>query len=160
MKKAPEKQHKTFLDLFFQTTENYSVVIVDDDEYFKKLLIQSIVDHASNLKILYHAKIKVYSYNSADSFLDSFYSHQFDGTRTVFFIDYFLEKNRNATHILRSIKGAPNHRAVILSEIKNYLTSEESLLLGADQFLRKDQFTTFMCTTLLEQFIQEDAASY
>jgi len=157
--KRTQKEYKTFLDLFFPTTEKYSVVVIDDDEYFNKILLQSLTDYSSNMKILYHAKIKLYSFPTGISFLQSFHKKQFEGTRSVFFIDYFLEKNMNATHILKTIKEYDNNRAVIISEKKNEHTAVETLQLGADQFIRKDQFTTFMCTTLLEQFIREDAAN-
>lgn len=160
MKRNNRKEYRTFLDLFFPTTEKYSVVVIDDDEYFNKLLVQSLSDYSSNMKILYHAKIKTYSFLSGISFLKSFHNKQFEGTRPVFFIDYFLEKNMNATDILKTVKDHGNNRAVIISEKKNDQTATETLQLGAEQFIRKDQFTTFMCTTLLEQFIREDASNY
>jgi DNA-binding NarL/FixJ family response regulator len=160
MKRNNQKEYRTFLDLFFPTTEKYSVVVIDDDEYFNKLLLQSLADYSSNMKILYHAKIKLYSFRSGISFLKSFHNNQFEGTRPVFFIDYFLENNMNATDILKTVKDHGNNRVVVISEKKNDQTAIETMQLGADQFIRKDQFTTFMCTTLLEQFIREDASNY
>lgn len=139
--------------------ENYLAVVVDDDEYFNKLLSQSLTDHTENLRILYQANIKVRSYTSAKRFLEAFKNHKFDHVRCIFFIDYFLGNNLDATDILRAIKKHPLHHSVIISEQKNYQTSEETILLGAEDFIRKNQFTNFMSTTLLEQFIREDVSA-
>ena len=159
MNKVKQKEYKTFFDLFFPRTEKYSVIVVDDEEYFNKMLMQSLEDFASNLKILYQAQIKLYSFMSAESFIRNIRNHQFKNTRTVFFIDYFLGKNSNATDILKEIKNYPNNRVVIVSEKKNNQTALQTFELGASHFIRKDQFTNFMCTTMLEEFIREDAAN-
>ncbi|HKJ42393.1 MAG TPA: response regulator [Sunxiuqinia sp.] len=156
MNKTSHKEKKTFLDLFFPKMENYAVVVIDDDEYFNKLLVQALQDFSDNMRILYQANIKVHSYPSAKRFLDAFKNHKFDRLRCIFFIDYFLERNMDATDLLRVVNKHPNHHSVIVSEQKNYQTSEETILLGAEEFIRKNQFTSFMSTTVLEQFIRED----
>ena len=159
MTKTSQKEKKTFLDLFFPKMENYAVVVVDDDDYFNTLLTQALTDFSDNLRILYQANIKVHSFTAAKKFLEVFKNHKFDHVRCIFFIDYFLEKNMDATDLLRVINKHPHHHTVIISEQKNYQTSEETLLLGAEEFIRKNQFTNFMSTTLLEQFIREDVPS-
>ena len=160
MNKEIHKEARTLIDLFFPTPEKYSIAVVDVDDNFNKKLMQGLSDFSSNLKVLYHAKIKLYSFHSAISFLESFHTHQFHGTKSVFFINYFLEKNMNAGDILKTIKDHTKNRVVVLSDKKNHKTAIDTLELGATQFLRKDQFTSFMCTTLLEQFIREDASMH
>lgn len=160
MKEVSQKERRTFLDLFFPSTEKYSVVVVDDDDYFNRLMVEVLNDFSSNLKILYHAKIKLYSFKTAESFIQSFQNNQFRNTRAVYFIDYFLGNNKSAADILRKIESDKRNRVVIISEKKNYQTAQETIELGATQFIRKDQFTNFMCTTLLEEFVREDASNY
>lgn len=160
MNKVKQKEKRTFLDLFFPSIETYSVAVVDDDEYFNKMLVHSLKDFSSNLKILHHAKIKLYPFFSAQSFIRSFRNREFEGTKSIFFIDYFLENNKNAKDILKVINLEDEHRMVILSEKKNYATASETREMGAKDFIRKDQFTNFMCTTLLEEFVREGTARY
>ena len=73
MKTTSQKEYKTFLDFILSTKlKAIRVAVIDDDEYFNKMLVQGLTDYSSNMKILYQAKIKIYSFCSATSFIEGF----------------------------------------------------------------------------------------
>ncbi len=159
MDKPETKEYKTFLDLFFPTAEKYSVAVLDDDEYFNTLMTEVLKHYSSNLAVLYQAQIEVHSYLKVDDFFKGINSKDFKGTRKVLFIDYYLNDSQKAIDVLNQLQPDKDRRIVIISETKNFQIAAEAKQLGATQFIRKDQFTHFMCTSLLEEFIREDASS-
>ena len=140
-------------DLFY-TKNRYAVIVVDDDEYFNKMLIHELTMAIDDLKTVSDIELIFSAYTQGADFLKDLADKRFMNSSMVVFLDYYLEKGLKASYILEKITEIDSAPIVIiLSSTINKETSVDTRIMGAVGFMSKDSHTPRICRMLLEQIV-------
>ncbi|MGF7139670.1 response regulator [Roseimarinus sediminis] len=140
----------------FEEKDTVNIVIVDDDEYFNRLLRYEIEKVRFDLPEL-EGKIGIHSYVRGNSFLQDLSKESFTDSNIVLFVDYSLEENLNGLKIMHQVRQFnPDSVVVLMSEFRTRELSLASKEAGVFAFLKKDRNTPAICRILIELLLVAD----
>lgn len=135
---------------------SYHILVVDDDEYYNKLLWQTLVNISQELRIVSSKNIDIASYLDGNTFLADLDEEKYDQSKLIVFLDYYLSGSLRGIKIInRLMQLDPKPKVVVVSGVRNKETSIETINAGAYAYLSKDSCTPLVCRILLEQLLLE-----
>lgn len=134
-----------------KTKPFFKIVILEDDDFYNKLLTKHIDSKINKLSLLYSFGYEIKSYTSCkDCTLN------FENNTNLLFSDYYLGNGYNARYLLDFVKRRSSDcKVVVISQMQNMQTSVSTFLEGAYEFFRKDDKLLFNCSELAETVIKE-----
>lgn len=134
-----------------KTFPSFKIVILEDDDFYNKLLTQYLKAVLTELGTVKGFKLEVTSYTSyKDCTLN------FDNDTVLLFTDYYLKNGYSASHIIEFVNRRQcNCKIVVVSQIQNLQTAVCTILEGAVDFIKKDKHTLYQCRDIAESIINE-----
>ncbi len=132
----------------------FKIVIVDDDDFYNKLLTKHIDNELSKLSIIHGFGYEIKSFTSCkDCTLN------YDNDTSLIFTDYYLGNGYNASYLLEFIKRrSAKCKVVVISQVESVQTALSTLLSGAYDFFRKDANLFLKCRDLAATVITDNLA--
>jgi response regulator of citrate/malate metabolism len=132
-----------------QSTPNFKIVILDDNEFYNKILTRFLTESLKKMAVLKGFTVDVSSFTS---YIDC--SKHLDSNVDLLFIDYYLGDGYNASHMINLINNKLYKcKIVVVSQIQTMQTCAFTLLAGAYEFIKKDKKTLFECNDIAETII-------
>lgn len=139
-----------FYQRLMERSDEVAILIVDDDEYFNRLLRYEIEKVRFDLPEL-EEKIKIYSYLKGKDLIIELAKKSFENSNLVLFVDYSLEENLTGLALMQQVqKFNPDSVFVLMSEHRTRELSLAGKNAGALTFLKKDRNTPAVCRILIE----------
>jgi FixJ family two-component response regulator len=134
--------------------KSYTIVVIDDDEYFNRLIVSKANVAAEKIKYLLKKDVAVLSYTNGDKFLKDLQNQQFQMMNLIVFLDFYLGQNLNGLFILNRLMFLENEPAVfIFSDRNDRQIAVEVKKAGAILFMHKDVYSPDICQVLLEELL-------
>lgn len=134
--------------------QSFEVAIVEDNKLVNFILTNELDSTINKIKALKNNPIKFSSFHNGSDFLMYLESHDFENSKLIVFSDFHLEKDMNGAKILKRIKQKGiDARVIIMSDTTNKQTSEDTVKMGAERFLHKDNRTPLVCSEILYQMV-------
>lgn len=132
-------------------TPHFKIVILDDDDFYNKLLTKHIDSELNKLSLTYGFGYEIKSFTSCkDCTLN------FDNNTNLMFTDYYLGNGYNASYLLSFLKNrSSNCKVVVISQLENIQTALSTILDGAYDFFKKDPYLFHKCRDLTATVITE-----
>lgn len=135
-----------------KTLPNFKIVVLDDDDFYNKLLTKQIDSELNELKKTLHFNFEINSYTSCKDC-----AVNFDTDTTLLFSDFYLGNGYNASYLMELIKQRSSDcKVVIVSQLQNTQTALSTLLNGAYEFFQKDPKLLHKCGELASFVIAEN----
>lgn len=134
-----------------ETLPFFKIVVLEDDDFYNKLLSRYLKTVLSELGIVKGFTLDVVSYTSyKDCTLN------FDNDTVLLFTDYYLRNGYCASHIIEFVNRRQSCcKVVVVSQIQNLQTAVCTLLEGAVDFIKKDRQTLYQCRDIAEVILSE-----
>lgn len=114
---------------------NIKIVVVEDSEFFNKALTQKLKQHTDVLSHHYGVDFTIESYVKSEDFIMNL-RNDID----IVFTDFYLGHGINAQYILKRVKLYCDHsEVVVISQSRSDRTFKQSLKMGAEKFIYKDE---------------------
>lgn len=128
---------------------HFKIVIVEDDEFYNKLLTRHIKNYISEIALLRGFTFELQSYST---FKDC--ERNLESDTDIMITDYYLNDGYNAMDLLDSVKRkAYLCKVVVLSQIQSINTAICTLLEGATEFIYKDKRAPEKSSYIIEDII-------
>jgi len=133
--------------------ETINVLVIDDSEYYNNLLSNVIQQRVSSLLFKGKYQLVLRSVTDANDYVKKIESGVLDCRNTIVFVDYYLGKGINASHIINVLK---EHRCdpmvILISQSRE--VREKNKEFHFDYFVEKDNLAPALCSLYLKQFIE------
>lgn len=130
-----------------------NVVVIEDNEYYNNMLSNAIQQSVNSFLFKGNYQLIMHSFTDANYYFRKIRSKELDCSDTIFFVDYYLGDDINASHIIKNLKEhSLNSMVVLLSQSKDI--KEKSNLIPYDYFVLKDNLAPALCSLYLKQFIE------
>jgi len=134
-----------------QTLPNFKIVILDDNEFYSKILSRFLKESLNKMSIVKGFTVDIFSFTSYTDCIK-----KLDNSIDILFTDYYLSDGYNASNIIDFINEKLfKCKVVVVSQIKNIQTSVVTALAGAYEFIKKDENTLYECNGIAETIISE-----
>ncbi|MES2588884.1 MAG: response regulator [Bacteroidota bacterium] len=132
------------------TQNPINIVILEDNEYYNKLLTKRINQKMNELSEDNLIPYFIKSYSNYSEFLSNFKTDTH-----VAFIDFFLDDEKTGLDVLYKIKkNCVNCKVIILSDHKNFDNLTLCLNKGASGIIFKDDRTNTLCDYILDEQVK------
>jgi CheY-like chemotaxis protein len=130
-----------------------NVLVIDDNEYYNKLLSDAIQQSISSTLPERKYKLILRSFTDAYEYIRQIKSEEIECNDSIVFIDYYLGNGINAAHIIKLLKEYSCDTMVVLLSQSNII-KEKSKLLNCDYFVVKDNLAPALCCLYLKQYVE------
>ncbi len=128
---------------------NFKIVIVEDDEFYNKLLTRYIKRYIGQIALLKGFTFEIKSYSTFGDCV-----RNLEEDTDIMITDYYLNDGYNAMDMLDSVKRkAYLCKVVVLSQIQSINTAICTLLEGACEFIYKDKRAPEKSSFIIEDII-------
>lgn len=126
------------------------IAILEDDRFYNEFLTRQIEIYFQNLTFEGLIGVKIRSYTTVDRFLGDL-----DADTDILFTDYYLDKGINAKSIVQRVSDFCDHcTVVILSQNKKSYVVQDTMQMGATQFIHKDIHSLDAVCTFLDGYFK------
>jgi len=130
-----------------------NVLVIDDNEYYNKLLSDAIKKSISTSLPDSKYKLVLHSFTDANEYIRKIKSEEIKCNDGIVFIDYYLGNGINAAHIIKLLKDYSCDTMVVLLSQSNTI-KEKSKLVNCDYFVVKDSLAPALCCLYLKQYVE------
>jgi response regulator of citrate/malate metabolism len=130
-----------------------NVLVIDDNEYYNKLLSDAIRQSVSTTLPDKNLKMVLHSYTDANEYIRQIKSEDIVCADSIVFVDYYLGNGINAAHIIKLLKEHSCDSMVVLLSQSNAVR-EKSKFVNCDYFVVKDNLAPALCCLYLKQFVE------
>jgi len=134
-----------------------NVLVIDDNEYYNKLLSDAIQQSISSVLPERKYKLVLRSFTDASEYIKKLKSEEIECDDSIVFIDYYLGNGINAAHIIKLLKEYSCDTMVVLLSQSNTI-KEKNKLVNCDYFVVKDSLAPAMCCLYLKQYVENKYA--
>ncbi len=134
-----------------------NVLVIDDNEYYNKLLSDAIQQSISSTLPERKYKLVLRSFTDANEYIKKLKSEGIECDDSIVFIDYYLGNGINAAHIIKLLKEYSCDTMVVLLSQSNTI-KEKSKLVNCDYFVVKDSLAPALCCLYLRQYVENKYA--
>lgn len=136
--------------------KTFKILIVEDNEFFNKMLTKQIEHYTSILGMEKNCRFEIQSYTSAGDCL-----RNLRNDTDIAFVDYYLGDGLTGADIAKEIKEKCwDCKVIIMSQVKNMKTSSISLTEGAIDFIFKDKNALPKSCFILEDIVDANLSRY
>ena len=133
--------------------KNIIVLVVEDNEYFNKLLSRALKEKIKSIKTNNDFRISFYSFSEPVECINKLRSGEFRGSEFVVYIDYYLGNGITGLHIIRMlIEQSSGLTVTLLSNSKS--VKEKVNSAWYHYFVLKDNTAPALCCLYLEQYLE------
>lgn len=134
------------------TWPHFKIVIVEDDEFYNKLLTGYIKNYIGQIALIRGFSFELKSYLT---FGDC--ERNLESDTDIVVTDYYLNDGYNAMDLIDSVKRkAYMCKVVVLSQVQSINTAICTLLEGACEFIYKDKKAPERSSYLIEDIISHN----
>lgn len=130
-----------------------NVLVIDDNEYYNKLLSDSILQNASSSLQDKKYKLVLRSFTDAGEYIRQLKSGELKCDDSIIFVDYYLGKGINGAHIIKMMKESSCDSVIVLLSQSNAVKDKNNNI-NYDYFVVKDNLAPALCWLYLKQFIE------
>lgn len=131
------------------TWPHFKIVIVEDDEFYNKLLTGYIKNYIGQIALIKGFSFELVSYST---FGDC--ERNLETDTDIIVTDYYLNDGYNAMDLIDAVKRkAYSCKVIVLSQIQSINTAICTLLEGACEFIYKDKKAPERSSYLIEDII-------
>jgi CheY-like chemotaxis protein len=133
--------------------KSINVLVIDDNEYYNKLLSDAILQSAASALHDKKYKLVVRSFTDAGDYIKQIKSGELRCEDSIVFVDYYLGKGINGAHIIKLMKESSCDTVIVLLSQSNAVKDKNNLI-NYDYFVIKDNLAPALCCLYLKQFIE------
>ena len=130
-----------------------NVLVIDDNEYYNKLLSDAIQQSASSALHDKKYKLVLHSFTDAGEYIKQIKSGELRCEDSIMFVDYYLGRGINGAHIIKLMKESSCDTVIVLLSQSNAVKDKNNLI-NYDYFVVKDNLAPALCCLYLKQFIE------
>lgn len=133
------------------TMPNFKLVVLEDDEFFNKLLTHYLKKHLDDSGLVNGYTVSISSYTS---FNDC--NINLNSNLDVLVTDYYLSGGHNATKMIDNVKNKGiDCKIIVMSREQSLKTAIVPLLDGASEFIKKNNDALKNCLYVSESIFLE-----
>jgi hypothetical protein len=133
--------------------ETINVIVIDDNEYFNNVLSTSLQQSVTSIVFKGRHQLVMRSFTNGEDYVRMIRSGELACNHSAIFIDYYLGKGLNASHIIKLLRESSCDNMIVLMSQSAGVKDKESLP-DYDYFVVKDNFAPALCSLYLKQFIE------
>lgn len=132
--------------------KSINVLVVEDNKYYNEMLSTALRQTIVSKKGQRDFRYNLLSFTDAGECITRIKSSKFPGTDSIAFVDYYLGKGINGTHVIKILKELPVSTTIVL--ISQSKSVRGKIYEGTyDYFVLKDKSAPALCCLCLEQYL-------
>jgi hypothetical protein len=129
------------------------ILLLEDNEYYNGLLLQELKNCGKDDRFSQNFRFMFHSFIDAGELIMRLKSRDFNDNYSIAFIDYYLGRGINGSHIIKMLKEQSAKTTIVLiSQSKSVINRIDPS--SYDYFVTKDNSTAALCRLCLEQYLE------
>jgi DNA-binding NarL/FixJ family response regulator len=137
------------------TKKIIGITILDDSEFYSRLLLRQLRNYTDIISAQREIVFEINSFINPTDFINNLRKDT-----DIVFIDFYLG-NTTAMDLIETIKKqCTNCKIIVISQVRNELTSLETIKKGAIEYIYKDQNALARSCFIVEDLINNKTPFY